>query len=172
MTQRAVAGPFGVANLSHQAWLDPMGRPGNDCWREHLEGPQHLPESIELPPQLNQRLGIKPGPDLAGEVERAGAIVVTEDKGAEAKPRSGRVRETDDHELLTVRALDFEPASGAASLVRRRSPLGNDPCERHRAGAIEESRTLAKVVLAEMKPRECVGEPVGEQLLAILQGTA
>src|SRR5882724_367742 len=123
MAQCAIAGPFHIPYLGDEPRFDPMNRPGHDRRGKDFDRTQHLRNSIEPSAQVSESLLVKARADLAREVQDSAPIVVAEDQRAEARPRAGRIRVADHHELLTVDALDLEPAAAATRLVGRRASL-------------------------------------------------
>src|SRR5439155_25459912 len=80
MTQLAVLGPLGVADLGHEDRLRPMRALSGE--RASNERRSIAFERSELAAEEGQRLGVEPGPDLP-RVHEVAVLVVAEEQGPE-----------------------------------------------------------------------------------------
>src|SRR5271166_2353532 len=124
MPQLAVRGPFAEPDLGDQARLDPVhARPWQSCpVVERRADPLQLRQRRM---QLPQHGVAEAGSDLAGVGQLAVGIVVAEQQRTEALPRALWVGVAADDELLGVLALELQPVSRPAALVRRGGALGD-----------------------------------------------
>ena len=107
VAQSAVARPLGEADLGDELRLDP-------CHVAFLDrlwcGERRVGSRAVSQPraQVVEGVGVEPGPDLAGVLEPAVAVVA-EQQRAELDARASRLGVAADHELLAVFALELQP---------------------------------------------------------------
>src|SRR5262245_13979690 len=103
MSQASVARPFAVAQLRHELRCHPMRAPG--CGpRDLRRWRRPAGEAIEAPAQRAECLLVESGPHRAGKAQPMRAIVVSEQKRAEAFAGTPGVGPADDHEVVACLA--------------------------------------------------------------------
>src|SRR5690606_3427051 len=149
VAQPSVAGPLGERDLCDERRLDPVHAAA--CAAGGLRGHRRSAPLERLEPrgERAERPLVEAGADASGVPERlAGTLAHTDEQRAEAGPGARGVGITDDHELLALQALRFEPALRALLAVAVGRAFRDDAFETQAARLAEERAAVAFDVLA------------------------
>src|SRR5271166_645826 len=148
LTQPAVTGPLGKADLGHQLGPCPMraarDRSRVDEWRLRCL------ELAQARAKLSERLGAEARTHLPG-IGESRPLVVAHEERAEVGPAAARIGVAADDELLLPGALELQPVPRAARRVARVNALGDQALPARSAGVEETPLGIAMPGLAQLQ---------------------
>ena len=163
MAQHAVGRDFGKGDLGDELRFDPVRAAHRRARR--LDGRRLALEPVEPLAQIEHRVGIEAGADLAGIDEPVGTVHA-EQQRAEAALLVAR-RPADDHEFLPLGALDLQPGPGAPAAIGRVGPLRDDAFIALAAHRLEQLLAAADDMLGELQLRVGAVDQRPQALLAL-----
>ena len=177
VAKKAIVRPTQIGDFGDQLGPDPMRlgqlqRPAETVVARRRSRERHFFDRQRLKAlvQRRQRLLAHARADAASVNQPSIRLEVAQQQRADIRPRSLRVRPSDDDELGAVEAFGLDPCPTVARQIGPVEPLGDDPFEPVLARRPPENLAVAAFVIAEGDPVWWINEQSLETFLRSQSG--